>query len=103
MRRGERAVVLMHEPDFATELKKDRRVALQLSGHTHGGQVRMPGIGALRLPLWGRKFQAGFYDVDGLKLHVNRGIGTIDLACPLVLPAGDHVLRHHQLRAHCAV
>jgi predicted MPP superfamily phosphohydrolase len=28
--------------------------------------------------LWGRIYQAGLYDVDGLKLHVNRGIGTIN-------------------------
>jgi uncharacterized protein len=86
MRKGERAVALMHEPDFATELKRDQRVALQLSGHTHGGQIRMPGIGALRLPLWGRKFQAGFYEMDQLKLHVHRGIGTITwhvrVCCP---------------------
>lgn len=86
LRRGERAMVLMHEPDFARMLKEDRRIALQLSGHTHGGQVRIPLVGALRLPLWGRIYQAGFYDVDGLKLHVNRGIGTITwhvrLFCP---------------------
>ena len=94
----ERAVVLMHEPDFARTLSEDRRIALQLSGHTHGGQVRVPFVGALRLPTWGRIYQAGFYDVDGLKLHVNRGIGTIELSRPSLLPAGDCVLRHHQHR-----
>jgi len=77
LRRDERAIVVMHEPDFAQFLKEDRRIALQVSGHTHGGQVRIPLVGALRLPLWGRLYQAGLYDVDGLKLHVNRGIGTI--------------------------
>lgn len=78
MRGDERAIVVMHEPDFAQFLKEDRRIALQVSGHTHGGQVRVPFVGALRLPLWGRIYQAGLYDVDGLKLHVNRGIGTIN-------------------------
>ena len=79
-------MVMMHKPDFAQMLKEDPRIALQLSGHTHGGQVRIPLVGALRLPLWGRIYQAGFYDVGGLKLHVNRGIGTITwhvrLFCP---------------------
>ena len=50
---------------------------MQFSGHTHGGQIRLPGIGALRLPNWGQMYQAGFYDVQNLKLYVNRGIGTI--------------------------
>lgn len=77
LRKDERAVILVHEPDYAHTLSEDRRIALQLSGHTHGGQVRVPFYGALRLPLWGRKFQSGFYDLDALKLHVNRGIGTI--------------------------
>lgn len=86
LRPGERAVVLMHEPDVAREFCKDRRIALQLSGHTHGGQVRVPMLGALRLPKWGRIYQAGFYDVDGLTLHVNRGIGTISCHIRLLCP-----------------
>jgi predicted MPP superfamily phosphohydrolase len=73
----ERALALVHEPDFADHLATDRRIAMQVSGHTHGGQVRVPGIGALRLPSWGKRYQAGLYDVGNLKLHVNRGIGTI--------------------------
>jgi predicted MPP superfamily phosphohydrolase len=74
---GERVLALVHEPDFADRLASDHRIAMQFSGHTHGGQVRLPGIGALRLPSWGKVYQAGFYDVGKLKLHVNRGIGTI--------------------------
>jgi len=42
-------LLLMHEPDFADDLSTDGRVWLQLSGHSHGGQVRLPGIGALSL------------------------------------------------------
>ena len=83
---GERVLALMHEPDFANQLSTDSRVVMQFSGHTHGGQIRLPGVGALRLPSWGKQFQAGFYDVGNLKLYVNRGIGTIEhhvrLFCP---------------------
>lgn len=75
----DRVLMLMHEPDYAHALKQDPRIVLQMSGHTHGGQVRVPGYGALILPKWGKAFQAGFYDVgQNLKLYVNRGIGTID-------------------------
>lgn len=73
----ERVLTLVHEPDFADSLSLDDRIAMQFSGHTHGGQIRMPGIGALRLPSWGKLYQAGFYDVRNLKLYVNRGVGTI--------------------------
>lgn len=73
----DRVLALVHEPDFADVLAQDDRIALQFSGHTHGGQIRLPGIGALRLPPWGKEYQAGFYDVQKLKLYVNRGIGTI--------------------------
>lgn len=73
----ERALVLMHEPDYADRLAHDERAAMQFSGHTHGGQVRFPLLGALRLPSWGKNYQSGFYDVQKLKLHVNRGIGTV--------------------------
>lgn len=77
LRREERAVVLIHEPDFAQWLSEDPRAAFQVSGHTHGGQVRVPLFGALRLPTWGRLFQAGFYRRNSLRIHVNRGIGTV--------------------------
>ena len=73
----ERVLALVHEPDFADTLSLDGRIAMQFSGHTHGGQIRLPGIGALRLPSWGKRYQAGFYDVRRLRLHVNRGVGTI--------------------------
>lgn len=73
----DRALVLMHEPDYADQLARDDRAVMQFSGHTHGGQVRLPLLGALRLPSWGKNYQAGFYDVRKLKLHVNRGIGTV--------------------------
>lgn len=72
----ESAVVLLaHEPDFADEAAATRRVGLQLSGHTHGGQIRLPFIGAPVLPWLGQKYDAGLFWVDGMALYVNRGIG----------------------------
>jgi hypothetical protein len=74
----ESAVVLLaHEPDYADEVAARRRVGLQLSGHTHGGQVRIPGWGAPVLPWLGKKYDAGLFNIDGMALYVNRGLGMI--------------------------
>jgi predicted MPP superfamily phosphohydrolase len=72
-------ILLAHEPDYADEVAKTGRVGLQLSGHTHGGQVRVPGIGAPVLPVLGRKYPMGLYVVDDLLLYVNRGVGMVSL------------------------
>lgn len=72
-----RHILLVHEPDPFESLD-DPRIMLQLSGHTHGGQIRVPGIGALELHSWGRKYQMGLYRRENRLLYVNRGIGTVD-------------------------
>jgi predicted MPP superfamily phosphohydrolase len=72
-------VLLAHEPDFADLFCQDKRVNLQLSGHTHGGQVRLPGFGAIILPTYGRKYQAGLYNVGGMWLYTNRGLGVMPI------------------------
>ena len=86
MKAGDRPFVLVHEPDFAGSLCQDARIALQFSGHTHGGQIRVPALGALKLPTMGKNYQAGFYDVGRMKLHVNRGIGTIGVHLRFLCP-----------------
>lgn len=74
---GAAVVLLAHEPDYADEVAADGRVSLQLSGHSHGGQVRLPFIGPPLLPYLGRKYPAGLYRVGGMWLYVNRGVGLI--------------------------
>ena len=86
IRPDERALLLMHEPDYIAEFHGEKRVALQVSGHTHGGQIRVPGVGALRLPRWGREYQAGFYSANGMNLYVTRGIGTIGVHVRIFCP-----------------
>ncbi len=73
---GEATVLLAHEPDFADEASLSK-VDLQLSGHSHGGQIWIPGIGAPWLPSLGRKYPRGLYKVGNLTLYTNIGIGTI--------------------------
>lgn len=76
----EPVILMCHAPDFADVLVQhpaSRSIALMLSGHTHGGQVRLPLVGALHLPPGGRKYIEGWFPVGGLQLYVNRGIGSV--------------------------
>ncbi len=72
----EPALLLVHEPDFALTAAH-YPIDLQMSGHSHGGQVRVPFIGAPWLPPFGRKFPMGLYNVDNLTLYTNVGLGTV--------------------------
>lgn len=72
-------VLLCHEPDLADQYALDGRVDLQLSGHTHSGQVRIPGVGALILPYLGRKYDMGLYRINDMWLYTNRGLGVISI------------------------
>lgn len=74
---GTTVVLLNHEPDLADRYAHDGRVALQLSGHTHGGQVRLPGLGAPVLPKYGAKYVAGLYRTGELWVYATRGVGVI--------------------------
>ncbi len=71
-------ILLVHEPDFA-DITKSYPVDLQLSGHSHGGQVRLPIIGHLYTPIYAEKYISGKYQIDDLQLYVNQGIGTTRL------------------------
>jgi predicted MPP superfamily phosphohydrolase len=71
---------LVHEPDFADEAARDpHQIVLQLSGHSHGGQVNLPLLGPPLLPWLGQKYPAGLKPVlgSGLQVYTNRGIGLI--------------------------
>lgn len=72
-------LLLAHEPDFADFAMQDARVLAQFSGHTHGGQVRVPLIGPILLPYRGRKYPEGLRQVGDLWLYTNRGIGVTRL------------------------
>lgn len=68
-------LALWHEADFAEEAARLGAFA-QLSGHTHGGQVRLPLIGSIWLPPDGRKRDIGLYDVEGMPVYISRGLGV---------------------------
>lgn len=77
-------ILLYHTPDLGPNAAKTP-VDLQLSGHTHGGQVRLPLIGALfTASLYGRAFSSGRYQLNGLTLYITRGIGMEGAGAPRV-------------------
>lgn len=80
------AILLAHEPDFADVSARTDRFDLQVSGHSHGGQVVIPFYGPLILPQLGRKYPSGLYQVGNMLQYTNRGVGMIDPAVRLNCP-----------------
>ena len=77
---GEPIILMCHAPDFVDELRDHpagRAVSFVLSGHTHGGQIRLPFVGPLHLPPGGRNYVEGMFQVGSMQLYVNRGIGSV--------------------------
>ncbi|MDO4288271.1 MAG: metallophosphoesterase [Eubacterium sp.] len=74
-------VLMVHEPD-AADYFKNEGYDLILSGHTHGGQVRLPLLPPVTTEL-GRKYLRGFYTLGKTRLYVNPGIGCTKLPCRL--------------------
>jgi predicted MPP superfamily phosphohydrolase len=75
-------LLMVHEPDYVdTVLRhpKGKLADLMLSGHSHGGQVRIPFYGPLILPPMGQKYVMGHFTFGSLQLYVNRGLGAVGL------------------------
>ena len=70
-------LLLSHVPAFAHQHLHEK-IHLVLSGHTHGGQIRLPYLPPLSLPRYSGRFVAGFYQVSShrIPLYVSRGVGT---------------------------
>ncbi len=77
---NEPVVVLCHAPDYADDLlahPAGKAAKVMLSGHTHGGQVRLPLLGAAFLPPLGKKYLEGWFHLGEMQLYVNRGLGAV--------------------------
>ena len=73
------AILLAHEPDFADTSALTNRFDLQLSGHSHAGQIRLPFLEPPFLPGLGQKYYAGLYKIGKMFQYTNRGVGTTKL------------------------
>jgi uncharacterized protein len=79
-------LVLSHNPDVA-EQQHGPRVDLMVSGHTHGGQVRIPTMGTPIIPSqYGQKYASGLVDGPGYKVYVSRGVGSSGLPVRFGVP-----------------
>ncbi len=76
-------LLLCHSPDFADNAAH-YHVAVQFSGHTHGGHINLPLLGWLCVPLHGMRYIAGMEQVGAMQLYVSRGLGgmPVRLLCP---------------------
>jgi len=71
------AVMLVHYPDLADQTAATGRYDLQISGHSHGGQVIFPWIGPLYTPDGSKKYPIGLYKVGSMLHYTNRGLGMV--------------------------
>jgi len=81
----EPTILLAHEPDYADYVAR-YPVDLQLSGHSHGGQVRVPFVRPLYLPELARKYIWGLYKIGSLTLYTNPGLGTVGVPVRMNCP-----------------
>jgi hypothetical protein len=82
---GDLRLVLGHRPEFVMALAGRARVDLALAGHTHGGQVVLPGFGPpLTLSRLPRRYASGLNAYEGIPLHVSPGLGMERLTAPQV-------------------
>ena len=98
----ETTVLLAHEPDFADHAAA-YPVDLQLSGHSHGGQVRLPGVGALVLPGMARKYPIGLNRAGNLQVYTNVGLGVINPPVRFLCPPEVTFLTLFQDRTQTAI
>jgi predicted MPP superfamily phosphohydrolase len=84
---GGAAILLVHEPDFADVSAATGKFDLQISGHTHGGQIALPFFGPPVLPRSGRKYSSGLYQVGDMYQYTNRGVGVDRLPIRINCPA----------------
>ena len=68
-------LVLLHEPDFVKATPQN--ASLQISGHSHGGQMCLPLGVIVSVPFGGRRYTKGFYPDAEVPLYVTRGVGTV--------------------------
>jgi predicted MPP superfamily phosphohydrolase len=79
-------VALTHTPDNVYALHELGAAAV-FAGHTHGGQMRLPVLGAIIVPsVYGRRFDLGHFNVEGTQLYVSAGVGAdeppLRIYCP---------------------
>jgi predicted MPP superfamily phosphohydrolase len=84
-------ILLVHEPDFADVTGPG--FALQLSGHSHGGQIRVPGLPPLHTPTLGSKYPQGLQQSPTHPVYTSKGVGVTGIDLRLYCPPDVTILR----------
>jgi len=72
-------IMLVHEPDISDIVVDNYDISLILAGHSHNGQVRLPGIGAIYTPPGAKKYYDEYYLIGGTDLYISSGVGVSSL------------------------
>jgi predicted MPP superfamily phosphohydrolase len=88
-------LLLIHEPDYADEAPPG--FALQFSGHSHAGQIRLPGLRPLHCPENGRKYPEGLQQARYHRVYTSRGVGVGGPQFRLFCPPEVTILNLHRL------
>ena len=71
------SILLVHEPDFAKISSETKRFDLQMSGHSHGGQLVIPGVKTTPFRAsYSLKYPVGLYKVGDMIQYTSKGLGT---------------------------
>ena len=89
------AVLLAHEPDFAETSAASGRFDLQISGHSHGGQIKFPGCPPIHTPAFARHYREGWERGPHHPIYVTRGIGTMGIPMRFGCPPEVTVIEIH--------
>lgn len=68
-------ILMLHEPDYINDINYNE-FDLILAGHSHNGQVRLPGIGAIVLPDGAKEYYQEYYNLNNTELYISSGLGT---------------------------
>jgi uncharacterized protein len=93
-RAGDLNLVLTHNPDLVEHFPTDKLIGLILAGHTHGGQIRIPGIYQKFIPT-DYSFDRGWYNVKGYEVFVSSGLGMVLLPFRLLMPPELEVINFY--------
>ena len=92
---GTTRLLLVHEPDYADE--SPAGFIFQVSGHSHAGQVRVPGLPPIYCPRYGRKYPEGLQVTQTHPVYTTRGVGMMGLQVRFCCPPEVTLLTLRQL------
>jgi predicted MPP superfamily phosphohydrolase len=77
-------ILMIHNPDQAYDIEKDLPLSLTVAGHTHGGQIRLPGY-QRQIPT-AYDFDKGWYRINKHPLFITSGLGMVGLPFRFLCP-----------------